>query len=88
MEGFDSLFNNLDINLKWQLLGSIFIEKIQIENKSVRTTYINPLLLGIASIKKGYSKYKKRDKLKKDDLPHLAVLKMKFIYDSSHKASL
>jgi len=68
MENFDKQYLDSDIEHKRLLVGSIFPENFQFENKKVRTADINPILLKIASINKGLKENKKRDKPKKIDL--------------------
>ena len=75
LESFDNLFINSDIDRKRQLVGSIFPEKFQFENKKIRTADINPILLKIASVNRGLKGNKKRDKSKNNDLS-LEVLKV------------
>jgi hypothetical protein len=65
LESIDKQFINSDIDNKRHLLGSIFPEKFQFENDNVRTEDINPILLKIASVNKGFKENKKRDKSKK-----------------------
>ena len=68
MENFNKQYIDSDIEQKRLLIGSIFPEKFQFDNKKVRTADINPILLKIASINKGLKGNKKRDKSKKNDL--------------------
>jgi site-specific DNA recombinase len=75
MENFNKQYIDSDIEQKRLLIGSIFPEKFQFDNKKVRTADINPILLKIASINRGLKGNKKRDKSKKIDLSRL-VLKM------------
>ena len=75
MENFNKQYIDSDIEQKRLLIGSIFPEKFQFDNKKVRTADINPILLKIASINKGLKGNKKRDKSKKIDLSQ-SVLKM------------
>ncbi len=56
---FDILFNTSDLERKRQLIGSMFPEKFQFEKNKVRTADINPILLKIASINKGFKGNKK-----------------------------
>jgi DNA invertase Pin-like site-specific DNA recombinase len=74
MENFDKQYLDSDIEHKRLLVGSIFPENFQFENKKVRTADINPILLKIASVNKGLKENKKRDKPKKIDLSR-SVLK-------------
>ncbi|MGB0280303.1 MAG: hypothetical protein ACPGAA_05900, partial [Flavobacteriaceae bacterium] len=53
---------------KRRLIGSIFPENFQFENKKVRTADINPILDKIARFNSVNRKNKKRDKSKKEDL--------------------
>ena len=57
-----------DLDKKGKLIGSIFPENFQFENKKVRSADINPVLLKIATVNKGFKGNKKRDKSKKVDL--------------------
>ena len=75
MENFNKQYIDSDIEQKRLLIGSIFPEKFQFDNKKVRTADINPILLKIASINRGLKGNKKRDKSKKIDLSQ-SVLKV------------
>ena len=68
LESIDTQFIESDVENKRRLLGSMFPEKFQFEENRVRTADINPLLLKIASINKGYKGNKKRDKSNNNDL--------------------
>ncbi len=70
LQTIDKEFVKSDIEHKRKLIGSMFPEKLQFEENGVRTADINPLLLKIASINKGFKGKKKRDKSKKNDLSH------------------
>lgn len=59
LESIDSQFIEANIDHKRKLLGSIFPEKFQFEKNEVRTADINPILLKIASINKGFKGNKK-----------------------------
>jgi hypothetical protein len=60
-----------DLDNKRRLIGSIFPENFQFENKKVRTADINPILHKIAQFNRVNLKNKKRDKSKKEDLSHV-----------------
>lgn len=64
-----------DIEGKRLMIGSIFPNKIQFENKKVRTTDVNPILNEIASIKRDYKGIKKMNKSQKLDLSHRVTAK-------------
>ena len=68
LESFDKQFITSNLDQKRQLIGSIFPKKFQFEDDKVRTADINPILLKITSINKGFEENKKRDKSKKIDL--------------------
>ena len=57
-KGLKSFYNSLDVNGKAKLLGSIFPEKLQIENGQCRTTIINPALLLVLRNTKCFEKKK------------------------------
>jgi site-specific DNA recombinase len=57
-----------DIEAKRKLIGSIFPQKFQFENKKVRTADINPLFLKISSINSASQRAKKRTNSKKMNL--------------------
>jgi len=78
MENFNKQYIDSDIEQKRLLIGSIFPEKFQFDNKKVRTADINPILLKIASINKGLKGNKKRDKSKKNDLSQSVPLTIPF----------
>ena len=73
LENIDNLFTTSDITEKRKLIGSIFPKKFQFEKNKVRTADINPILLKIASVNKGFKGNKKRDKSKKDDLSRMVL---------------
>ncbi|TCK68065.1 DNA invertase Pin-like site-specific DNA recombinase [Winogradskyella wandonensis] len=73
LESFDNQFKNSPIELKRQLLGSMFPKKFQFEENRVRTADINPLLNTIINVNKVSKGYKKRDKSKKQDLSQLVL---------------
>ena len=77
-EGINNLFSNAEINEKRLLIGSIFPKNFQFEKNEVRTADINPILLKIASVNKGYKGNKKRDKSQKNDLSRLVPLTIPF----------
>lgn len=79
MEDFDKQYLDSNIEHKRLLVGSIFPENFQFENEKVRTADINPILLKIASVNKGFQGNKKRDKSKKIDLSR-KVLKVGIEY--------
>jgi DNA invertase Pin-like site-specific DNA recombinase len=59
-----------DIDTKRRIIGSIFPNNFQFENKKVRTADLNPILLKIASVNGASRGQKKWDKSKKIDLSH------------------
>ncbi|WP_408733699.1 recombinase family protein [Flavobacterium nakdongensis] len=61
-------YTNGDIDAKRKLIGSIFPEKFQFENKKVRTKDIHPLFLKISSINNLSQRTKKRTNPKKLNL--------------------
>jgi site-specific DNA recombinase len=61
LQKFDKQYINSDIHNKRLLTGLIFPNKFGFQNKKVQTADINPLLLKISSINKGFDKNKKRD---------------------------
>ena len=61
LQNFDKQYINSDIHNKRLLTGLIFPNKFGFQNKKVQTADINPLLLKISSINKGFDKNKKRD---------------------------
>jgi hypothetical protein len=63
----------LCIDNKRRLIGSIFPENFQFENKKVRTADINPILHKIAQFNSVNRKNKKRDKSKKEDLSRVVL---------------
>ena len=68
LESIENQYIKSDLDNKRRLIGSIFPEKFQFENKKVRTADINPILHKIARFNRVNRKNKKRDKSKKEDL--------------------
>ncbi|MGO4819212.1 recombinase family protein [Flavobacterium sp. W22_SRS_FP1] len=62
-----------NIEDKRRIIGSIFPNNFQFENKKVRTADMNPYLIKIASINGASRGKKKRDKSKKIDLSHTVM---------------
>jgi len=60
-----------DIEAKRKLIGSIFPQKFQFENKKVRTADINPIFLKISSINSASQRTKKRTNSKKMNLSRM-----------------
>ncbi|MEO0038125.1 MAG: hypothetical protein RIQ59_1336 [Bacteroidota bacterium] len=73
MENIEYQYTNSDIEDKRRLIGSIFQNKIQFENKKVRTADVNPILDKISSINSTYGEIKKWDKSKKLELSHRVI---------------
>ena len=63
LQNFDKQYINGDIHNKRLLTGLMFPNKFGFQNKKVQTADINPLLLKISSINKGFGGNKKRDNL-------------------------
>ena len=68
LENIENQYIKSDLDNKRRLIGSIFSENFQFENKKVRTADINPILHKIARFNSVNKKNKKRDKPKKEDL--------------------
>ena len=68
LESIENQYIESDLDNKRKLIGSIFPENFQFENKKVRTADINPILDKIARFNRVNQKNKKRDKPKKEDL--------------------
>ena len=68
MQNIENKYIKSDVEFKRRLIGSIFPEKFQFQNKKVRTADINPILHKIARFNRVNRKNKKRDKSKKEDL--------------------
>ncbi|MDA9335698.1 hypothetical protein N9Q89_06070 [Flavobacteriaceae bacterium] len=68
IQNIENQYIKSKINHKRRLIGSIFPEKFQFENKKVRTADINPILHKIAQFNRVNRRNKKRDKSKKQDL--------------------
>jgi hypothetical protein len=75
LESIENQYIKSDLDNKRRLIGSIFPENFQFENKKVRTTDINPILDKIAQFNRVNRKNKKRDKSKKEDLSRCVHLK-------------
>jgi site-specific DNA recombinase len=56
---------SMDIQDKFEILSSIFPEKLQFDGKNCRTQKINKVLDLILTVDRGFRDNKKRDKLKK-----------------------
>jgi site-specific DNA recombinase len=63
LQNFDKQYVNGDIHNKRLLTGLMFPNKFGFQNKKVQTADINPLLLKISTINKGFGGNKKRDNL-------------------------
>ena len=70
LESIENQYIKSDLDNKRRLIGSIFPENFQFENKKVRTADINPILQKIAHFKRVN---KKRDKSKKEDLSRVVL---------------
>ncbi len=68
LESIENQYVKSDLDNKRRLIGSIFPENFQFENKKVRTADINPILDKIARFNSVNRRNKKRDKSKKEDL--------------------
>ena len=68
LENIENQYIKSDLDNKRRLIGSIFPENFQFENKKVQTADINPILDKIARFNSVNRKNKKRDKSKKEDL--------------------
>ncbi|MGB2370672.1 MAG: hypothetical protein ACPH53_05095, partial [Flavobacteriaceae bacterium] len=71
LESIENQYFKSDLDNKRRLIGSIFPENFQFENKKVRTADINPILDKITQFNRVNRKNKKRDKAKKEDLSHV-----------------
>ena len=71
LESIEDQYIKSDLDNKRRLIGSIFPENFQFENKKVRTADINPILHKITQFNRVNRKNKKRDKPKKEDLSHV-----------------
>ena len=63
------------LDQKRKLLGSIFPQKFEFENKKIRTTDLNPILLKISSVHRGLQRGKKKGQTKKSDLSSMVIAK-------------
>jgi hypothetical protein len=68
LESIENQYIKSNLDNKRRLIGSIFPENFQFENKKVRTADINPILDKIARFNRVNRRNKKRDKSKKEDL--------------------
>ena len=73
LESIENQYIESDLDNKRKLIGSIFPENFQFENKKVRTADINPILDKIARFNRVNQKNKKRDKPKKEDLSRVVL---------------
>ena len=71
LQNFDKQYINSDIHNKRIITGLIFPNKFGFQNKKVQTADINPLLLKISSINKGFQSNKKRNNPNVKDLSRL-----------------
>ena len=65
MQNIENQYIRSDIDYKRRLIGSIFPEKFQFQQKKVRTADINPILHKIAQFNRVKQENKKRDKSQK-----------------------
>ena len=70
VENINNQYIKCNIEDKRRIIGSIFPNNFQFENKKVRTADLNPILLKIANINGASRDKKKWDKSKKIDLSH------------------
>ena len=68
LESIENQYFKSDLDNKRRLIGSIFPENFQFENKKVRTADINPILHKIAQFNRVNRRNKKRDKSQEQDL--------------------
>ena len=68
IQDIENQYIKSDLEFKRRLIGSIFPEKFQFQNKKVRTADINPILHKIAHFTRVNKENKKRDKSQKQDL--------------------
>ena len=73
LERIENQYIKSDLDTKRKLIGSIFPENFQFENKKVRTADINPILHKITKFNRVNRKNKKRDKSKKEDLSRVVL---------------
>ena len=71
LESIENQYIKSNLDNKRRLIGSIFPEKFQFENKKVRTADINPILHKIAHFNRVNRKNKKGINLKKKIYPVL-----------------
>ena len=70
VENIENQYTKGDIESKRRIIGSIFPNNFQFENKKVRTADVNPAFIEISSIHGAFQGFKKKDKPKKIDLSH------------------
>ena len=58
---------------KRKLIGSIFPQKFEFENKKIRTADLNPILLKISSVHGGLQRSKRKGQTKKNDLSSMVT---------------
>lgn len=68
MQHFDNQYDKGSVEDKRRLVDSMFPEKFKFENKKVRTTNMNPILLGIANVNRGLRRSKKKGTNQNNDL--------------------
>ena len=73
MQSVEKQYTKGDIHGKRKLLGSIFPQKFVFENKKIRTTDLNPILLKISSVNRGLESRKKKGQTKKNDLSSMVM---------------
>ncbi len=75
IQTIEKQYSTGSLDQKRKLLGSIFPQKFEFENKKIRTTDLNPILLKISSVHRGLQRGKKKGQTKKSDLSSMVIAK-------------
>lgn len=75
MQTIEKQYSTGSLDQKRKLVGSIFPQKFEFENKKIRTADLNPILLKISSVHGGLQRSKRKGQTKKNDLSSMVIAK-------------
>ena len=75
IQTIEKQYSKGSLDQKRKLIGSIFPQKFEFENKKIRTADLNPILLKISSVHGGLQRSKRKGQTKKNDLSSMVIAK-------------
>jgi site-specific DNA recombinase len=75
IQTIEKQYSTGSLDQKRKLVGSIFPQKFEFENKKIRTADLNPILLKISSVHGGLQRSKRKGQTKKHDLSSMVTAK-------------